>query len=492
MSTVDSPEGRHSVVDLYDQLNRAVDSIPIRSVHYKILALLAVGGLFNIIEQYNVAYAGPALADYFGLSNAQVGLLPTATYVSMAVGSLVTGYLSDRLGRKPILMANLAIFTAGALLAALTPDYGVLLAARVLVGVGLGGEMSLGFTTISEIMPTRRRGAMNATLSFLAGGLGVFVASGLAALFFGPLEGALGGPDVAWRWWFGLMFVPAVLLIFFRRFVPETPRFLLEHGRITETNRILTLLEANRLRENAGFAPKAFIAGTDGVAAGGRTERVGLRELFRPGLAKRTVLAWLLALAVYSGTAVLAIFMPTVLTSRGLNIGVSLAYTMITTFAGLVGALAGILVAHRLPRKAALICGGLLNAVLGIGFYVSSNLAIGLTCAAIMMCVFSILAAVVGVYFTELFPTRTRGLGNGSTWFVGLLAAGLGTYTAGALMDSFGSGGVFVAIALMCVVIAVVALLGPETRSRALDADEVAGVATAALRGENLAGGRSG
>src|SRR5690349_17888251 len=107
--------------DLYGQLNRAVDSIPVRPVHYKILTLIAIGGLFNAIEQYNVAYASHALSVHFKISSAQVGLLSTATFLAMAAGSLLTGVLSDRFGRRPVLMVNIALFTLGAVLAALAP-----------------------------------------------------------------------------------------------------------------------------------------------------------------------------------------------------------------------------------------------------------------------------------------------------------------------------------------------------------------------------------
>jgi MFS family permease len=474
MSTVESSGTQRGNVGLYDQLNRAVDSIPMRPAHYKILALVAIGGLFNAIEQYNVSYAAPALAAHFHLSNAEIGLLSTATFLAMALGSLITGGLSDRFGRKPVFMANIALFTVGALLAAFAPDYAVLFIARLLVGLGLGGEVSLGFTVISEIVPTSRRGVMGATLNLVTGGIGVFAASGLAILFFGPLSGALGGPDVVWRWWFGLMFVPAVLLVWYRRYIPETPRYLLQHGRIGETNRVLSLLEANRLRDEPSVATRDFVTGVEGTPASRPEDKAGVSELFRRGVAMRTMLAWILALSSYSVSVVMIIFMPTVLTSRGLDISTSLVYTLITTFGGLVGGVLALFVTHRLPRRVALVSGGLLNALLGIGFYLSQNIGVALACAAVMQLVFFAMFPVVAVYFTELFPTRIRGLGSGSTWFIGLVAAGLGSYVAGALLDAFGSGGVFIAVALMCIVIVVVALLGPETGDRALDSERLA------------------
>src|SRR5690625_5819118 len=103
-------------------------------------------------------------------------------------------------------MINIALFTFGALLAAFSPDYSWLFVARIVIGLGLGGEMSLGFTVLSELMPTKRRARMTAALSFAAGGVGMFAAAGLATLMLGPLANLLGGEEVAWRWFFGFMF----------------------------------------------------------------------------------------------------------------------------------------------------------------------------------------------------------------------------------------------------------------------------------------------
>jgi putative MFS transporter len=270
------------------------------------------------------------------------------------------------------------------------------------------------------------------------------------------------------------MFVPAVLLVWYRRYIPETPRYLLQHGRIAETNRVLTLLESNRLRDEPSQPTREFITGREGLAPQGLADKAGFREMFRRGMAKRTVLAWLLSLSAYSVAVIITIFMPTVLTSRGLDISTSLAYNLITNFGALVGGVIGIVVSHRLPRKVALAGGGLLNALLGIGFYFSQNIGVALACAAVMQLVFFAMFPVVAVYFTELFPTRIRALGNGSTHCVGLVAAGLGSYVAGALLDAFGSGGLFLYIGLMCIVFAVVALLGPETRDHALDSEKLA------------------
>ncbi len=163
-----------SRTEVQRRLGQALDAIPFRRVHVLILVLVALGALFDAIEQYNVGLAAPLIAAHFALSKAQVGLLTTLTFAGMAVGSLIAGVTGDRYGRRVTYMYNLVLYTLGALLAAFAPGYGWLLVARLIVGIGLGGELNTGLTLVAELMPTRYRGAAVATVNVAAGGLGIF------------------------------------------------------------------------------------------------------------------------------------------------------------------------------------------------------------------------------------------------------------------------------------------------------------------------------
>ncbi len=155
----------------YRELADALDRIPFRRAHVLILVLVASGALFDAIEQYNVGLAAPLIAKQWSLSNSQVGLLTTLTFAGMALGSLIAGVTGDRYGRRITYMYNLALYTLGALLAAFAPNFEVLLVARLVVGIGLGGELNTGLTLVAELMPTKFRGAAVATVNVAAGGL---------------------------------------------------------------------------------------------------------------------------------------------------------------------------------------------------------------------------------------------------------------------------------------------------------------------------------
>ncbi len=456
-------------VDLYGRLGAAVDGISMRPVHYKIFALVALGSLFNAIEQYNVGYAGPIIAEQWALSSTAVGLLSTATFIAMAVGSLLSGIAGDRYGRRVIFMVNLAVFAVGALLAAVAPSYETLLAARILVGLGLGGEIALGFTVVSEMMPTKRRGTMTASLSFVAGGIGVFAASGLGALVLGPMSGILGGEQLAWRWFFAIMVLPAVLILFIRRYVPETPRYLLQHGKINETNRVLSSLASNTLRPGKDFEVERFLDVPEGTRPTEDLGKVRLTDIFQGAVLRSTIVGWLLTLAMFGTIVVLTVFMSTVLVARGFEVGTSLLYTTLINFGGLLGGLVGIVAASKLPRRLTFISGAGMCAAFAVCFSFSTNAVPAVIFSFLLAFTFQVLLANLWAYLPELYPTRLRAFGTGACSTVGLLAAGLGPLAAGALMDGFGEVGVYTLVGGMCVVIAVIATVGPETQGRDLD-----------------------
>lgn len=459
-------------LELFGQLNDAVDAMPVTSAHFKIFGLVALGSLFNVMEQYNVGYAGPALTSYWELSNSQVGLLSTATFIAMAVGSLLGGRVADRFGRKRVFMANVAIFTFGAILAALSPNYLFLFVARLLIGIGLGGEIALGYTVVSEIMPTKVRSIMTASVNVVAGGLGIFAASGVAALVFGPIATSLGEDTPVWRWFFALMALPALLLLFYRRYIPETPRYLVERGRVDDANRVLTLLANNRLRESPKIATQSYIDAGDKVYSAGTRSGSRMKDLLAPGMIRSTVVGVTLTCALFGTAIALTVFMPTVLTGRGFAVGTSLLYTMSTTFAGLLGSIAGVFAAHRFPRRWTMIGGGVVSMAGAVGFFSAPEIGFALVCAGLMMFTLFGLISVNAVYLAELYPTYLRGVGMGAAFFGGQIAGGIGPLAAGYVMDSYGSTGMYSMVGAMCLVIIVAAFFGPETFGASLDEDD--------------------
>jgi putative MFS transporter len=449
------------------ELADALDRIPFRRAHVWILVLVAFGALFDAIEQYNVGLAAPLIADQWDLSGTQVGLLTTLTFAGMAVGSLVAGVTGDRYGRRVTYMYNLALYTLGALLAAFAPDVTVLLIARFIVGIGLGGELNTGLTLVAELMPTRFRGAAVATVNVAAGGLGIFASSALAALVLGPLESALGGPTVAWRWLLGLLALPALLVFVYRWFLPESPRYLLVEGKVSEANAVLSRLAANRLRPRKDMVVTPYVD----VVEGSRLprQRVRLAEIFTGELARRTIVIWVVSAMTFGAQVTITVFMPTVLVSRGYDVGSSLTYTTIINIGGLVGAVLASVFGYRFKRRVVLGYGAVVAVVVAVAFGSANGLGMIIALGGALQLMFILLNTTTWVWAPELYPTRVRAFGTGASVTVALVAASLVPLLAGAIFDAAGAVGMFVMVGVMYAVMAVAVRLGPETLGMSLE-----------------------
>jgi putative MFS transporter len=364
-------------------------------------------------------------------------------------------------------MYNLALYTLGALLAAFSPDVGWLLAARFIVGIGLGGELNTGLTLVAELMPTRFRGAAVATVNVAAGGLGIFVSSALAAVVLGPLESLLGGPELAWRWLLGLLALPALLVFVYRWFLPESPRYLLVGGRVDEANQVLTRLAANRLRPVKGRPVTRYVD----LAEGERLprQRVRLSEIFQGHLARNTVVIWVVSAMTFGAQVTITVFMPTVLVSRGLDVSSSLTYTTIINIGGLVGAVLASVFGYRFKRRVVLGYGAAVAVVVAIAFGSSSSLALILTLGGLLQLMFILLNTTAWVWAPELYPTRVRAFGTGASVTVALLAASFMPLLAGVIFDAAGAVGMFVMVGVMYVVMALAVRFGPETQGVSLE-----------------------
>lgn len=449
------------------ELSAALDAIPFRRAHVLILVLVAFGALFDAIEQYNVGLAAPQIARQWSLSNTQVGLLTTLTFAGMALGSLIAGVTGDRYGRRITYMYNLLLYTVGALLAAFAPDIGWLLLARFIVGVGLGGELNTGLTLVAELMPTKVRGAAVATVNIAAGGLGIFASSALAALVLGPLQAALGGPALAWRWLLGVLVLPALLVFVYRWFLPESPRYLLVEGRAHEANGVLTRLAANRLRPGKGMPVTQYID----IAEGQRLpkQRVRLAEIFEGRLARNTVVIWVVSAMTFGAQVTITVFMPTVLVARGFDVSTSLAYTTVINVGGLIGAVLASVFGYRFRRRVVLGYGSIVAVVVAIAFGTSANLAMVLVLGGLLQLMFILLNTTTWVWAPELYPTRVRAFGTGASVTVGLVSASLIPLLAGVIFDAVGALGMFVLVGVMYVVMAVAVRFGPETHGASLE-----------------------
>ena len=345
----------------------ALDSLPFTRAQIWVMGLVMAGMLFDTLQQDATGAIGPALKEAFGITNAELVTVNTVTVIGGLIGRLVGGYLADRKGRRFALSLNLLIYTLGGLLSAVAPNYEILLSSRLIVGIGLGGEFTIGLAMISEMVATKRRGTAVGILGFASGGIGNFLAYGLFVVLLGPLNDVLGGDLYSWRWMFAFLAIPAVLVVVYRRYLPESPRFLVSTGRVAEANRALTILASDDIRHRP--TPQEVTPFLDADAAAPVDAPIPPSEIFKGKLLSRTVAIGAASWMAFGAQVTLLALLPTLLVSKGYSVSTSLLFTMIMYAGSMFGALAAALrgraaaAAHhrRAGRGPRLPLGGLLR-----------------------------------------------------------------------------------------------------------------------------------
>jgi MFS family permease len=443
-------------------LEQALNRIGVTGAHRTIIAVILAGALFDSFEQNTIGIIGPVLRESWGISGTEIGLLNTITFGSGAIGRLLTGYLGDRYGRRTMLTLDLLLFTLGAIVCALAQNMTELSIGRGIVGFGLGGEISIAVTMLCEFCSARFRGPAAGIVNVGAGGFGNFLAPAFGLLVFTLFT----GPD-RWRWMFAALVLPAILVVFYRRYVPETPRFLLSQGDVAGANRVLSRLASGRLT-----APDVKVEAYIPETAQRETPPPGgsLTEIFRGPYARRTIPLSVAIWMTYGAQISVLTLMPTILVAQGYTITKSLLFTMVMQGGSVLGTSAASLFGYHLPRKPVLTVGAILACVAGLAFgFLHASVGIVLLCGMIFQFFVLMLNTTILMYAPELFPTRIRAFGTAFIMAIGPASGSLMPLVSGRMFDAFGIGGVFGMIGVMYAIFALAVQIVPETFGRSLE-----------------------
>lgn len=444
------------------QLEGALAKIGVTAAHKQIIALILVGCLFDAFEQNTIGIIGPALRSEWGLNATDIGLLNTITFGTAALGRLLSGIISDRHGRRVMLGINLILFTIGSLGCAMSPSFGVLCVARAIVGFGLGGEVSTAVTMLSEICSPKFRGTAAGLVNVGAGGFGNFLAPAFGLMIFALVPGTGN-----WRWLFASLALPCLLIAFYRRLIPETPRFLVSKGRMAEANQVLSVLASGSLNPKgvklANWLTKSPGPGTTSAAS-------GWGAIFRAPFLLRTVSVAIAILMSYGAQLSVLTLMPIIFVSMGYQYSSSLLYTMIIQSGSLCGTIAASVFGYHLPRKRVLSWGAILACIAALAIaFLGTNIWLVLLFGAIFQFFVLLLNTSIWIYAPELYPTRMRAFGVAFILATGSAAGSLVPPISGALFDHYGIMGVFGLAAAMYLVFAVAIQFGPETYGRSME-----------------------
>lgn len=445
-----------STPPLADQVEDAYRRIPLTRTHAGIVAMVMFGVFFDAVSQNTVGLAGPTLKQQWHLDTADIGALNTVTFTAAACGRIWSGTITDRFGRRALVGLNLILFSIGSLICAFSINYPMLVAARCVVGLGLGGEIAVAVIMLSEFFSAQHRGVAVGLINVAGGGLGNVFAPAFGIVAFATFT----GPD-GWRWLFGLLAAPALAVPVYRRILPETPRYLAATGQIDRANAVLHRLATGRLTSAVEDAPGYLVAPP---RAAGTALPPRWTEAFCHRYRRTTLALSVAACTSYAAQFTMLTLIPVILTGRGLSLTHALTYTLVMQCGSLVGAITATALARRFPRKPTLTAAALLGMTAALCFGLFARDALwALVFGFLFNAAVITLNTTIWLFAPEHYPTRIRGRATSFILATGSLSGALFPLIAGAALDAYGAPTMFALLTALCTVCAVAVRVPRET-----------------------------
>jgi MFS family permease len=403
--------------------------------HYKILFLSWAGWVFDFYDLILYTFLMIPIKHELNFSDVQISFVLGASLAATAVGGIIFGYLSDRYGRKRVLQWTILTYSIGTFLSGFSYNIELLLLFRIITGLGVGGEWGTGQTYIGETFPAKVRGRYGA---FMQTGAPIGIA--LATLVGGYIA-----PEIGWRMCFFVSIIPAVLVIFIRKKLPESD-----------------IWEERRKLINSGQLAKEEIA---------KENKNKLLALFEPEYRKYFILALVLAIFDMSAYWFTYSWMPGYLhQQRQFSMAKSALFMLVTQSGGFIGYFTFGFVADRLGRRPAYT---IYSVIMAFGLIMITTLwdLIVIEQHFILICMFLVgfgtgMFGGYGPLFSELFPTKIRGTAMGTAFN---LARGIQFFTPviiAVVATSYGLGGGISIAAIFALLTGLWIWTFPETRGK--------------------------
>ncbi|MCL2471271.1 MAG: MFS transporter [Propionibacteriaceae bacterium] len=428
-----------------------LDRLPFTRLHTKLLVGSGLGWALDAMDVGLISFIIVQLGVVWHISASTAGWLTSAGFIGMALGASLGGLLADKIGRRQVFAVTLLIYGLATGASALSATVGLLIALRVVVGLGLGAELPVASTLVSEFAPARIRGRVIVILeAFWALG---WTFSALIGYFVVPL-GRTG-----WRWALALGAIPAIYAIAIRAGLPESVRFLVKKGRPAEAEKIVTQFEQ---AAKVTTPPQAATAVDEAAEPAARTS-----ALWAPGLRSRSILIGLVWFCVNFSYYGAFIWLPSLLVKDGITITKSFQYYLFMILAQLPGYAAAAFTIEKWGRRPTL---GvfLLGSAAAAGLFALAHSPAAIIAAGMTLSFFN-LGAWGALYAStpELFPTHLRGTGSGWAAGFGRVASIIAPLIVPALMGH-GTAMLFVMFAISFLVACVLSLLLPELKGTSL------------------------
>lgn len=442
---------------LFELILERLEKLPVGAFHYKLLAVTGLGWLFDSMDTGLISFVLPVLAKEWGLTPEQVGWIGSIGLIGMALGAVLAGTLADRFGRKNIFSATVILYSVATGLCAVAWNYESLLVFRFLVGFGLGGELPVAATLVSEYAPSHLRGRFIVLLESFWG-LGWLVAACISYLLI---------PKFGWHIAFIIGAAPALYVFLIRLHMPESVRYLISKGRIDEAEKIVDELEC-KLGVNGGPFTGELTDAEKGIE---NSAKPTFGTLWAPQFRVRTLMLWLAWFGIVYSYYGIFMWLPSIVFAQGFAVVKTFEYVLVMTLAQLPGYYAAAWLVDIIGRRYTLSIFLLMSGVCSY-FFGNSVTPSELLMWGAAMSFFNLGAwGVIYTYTPEMYPTSIRALGSGWAAGFGRIGGMLAPMLVGILLANGAQMNLIFAMfaSVFVIISAVVMGLGIESKQKSLE-----------------------
>ena len=429
-----------------------VQRLPIGKFHYTLLWVIGLGWMFDAMDTGLISFILTTMADEWQMSAAEKGWVVSITFVGMAIGAVFAGGLADRIGRRTVFAMTLLIYSLATALCAFAPNLTWLLLFRFIVGLGLGGQLPVAVTLVSEYIPAHVRGRFIVLLESFWG-LGWLVAALMSYFVI---------PNYGWHIAFLLGGLPALYVFMILKKVPESVPYLINRGRIAEAHALVQKLE-----RQCGVEVIEQIE----VKAVADKQSVSFRQLWSGPLARRSLMLWLIWFGIVYSYYGIFTWLPSLLVKQGYSIVQSFEYVLIMILAQLPGYVVAAWLVEKLGRKPTL-AGFIALCAMAAYFFGQANSVNMIMFWGCLMSFFNLGAwGVLYTYTPEQYPTNIRAFGSGWASAIGRrggIVAPLVVTHMMVMNNGFSHIFIMFTVVLLSVALVIV-LLGEETQGKTLE-----------------------
>ena len=429
-----------------------VQRLPTGKFHYTLLWVIGLGWMFDAMDTGLISFILTKMAAEWQMTPTEKGWVVSIGFVGMAIGAVFSGGLADRWGRRTVFAVTLVIYSIATALCAFAPNLTWLLVFRFIVGLGLGGQLPVAVTLVSEYIPAHVRGRFIVLLESFWG-LGWLVAALISYFVI---------PNYGWHIAFLIGGLPANYVFIILKKVPESIPYLINRGRIEEAHALVQKLE-----RQCGVE----VIQTIEVKAVSTQKNVSFQQLWSGGFARRSLMLWLIWFGIVYSYYGIFTWLPSLLVNKGYTIVQSFEYVLVMILAQLPGYVVAAWLVEKLGRKMTL-AGFIGMCAVSAYFFGQADSVQMIMVWGCLMSFFNLGAwGVLYTYTPEQYPANIRAFGSGWASAIGRMGGIFAPLVVTHMMNSAnGFSNVFLMFtAVLMTVATVILVLGEETKGKTLE-----------------------